>query len=396
MTAIVAPAAIAADYPMIDGIPVFPLFGSDPAGGFHTQGDVLVDKTRDGISLDQLWQDYRDLLGEVNKHRSAIVSHLAHTTTAVADAVPQSVEEIAFEEASEFGKPKAARPGSALLLGYDFRDYDVASRYTWKFLRDASRQQVDHVTESILEANNRNTTRQVLKRIFSPTESLSPENHKVFGLWTGDDGLAPLPHLGRTFPESTSHYWASGNAVLDSADIEDAITAITQKGYGRTARSRILVFANQVETDKIAMWKSGEESRTGGPVAKFDFIPSADAPPYLTDKTIVGATAPADLDGLRIVGSYGDAWVIPTEILPAGYVLVVASGGPDSPNNALGYRIHHDPTYQGLLLIPGPGRYPLQEAHYVNSFGVGVRNRSAAVCIQITSGSTYTAPTWPV
>ncbi|MFL0243407.1 hypothetical protein [Mycobacterium sp. SMC-17] len=375
-----------------------PIFGSDGAGGVHTAGDdihALVRSTADGVSLDQLWNDYRDLLSLVNQHRSAIVSHLSYVTTAAADAVPQSVEEIAVEEASEFGEPKAARPGSALVVGYTFKDYDIATRYTWRFLRDANRQQIDHVTDSIVEAFNRNEARQVLKRIMTPAEGSSPENNRVFGLWNGTDGLAPLPHLGKTFPDTTSHYWASGNAVLDSADIEDAISAITVKGYGRRAGSRILVFANATETDKIAGWQSGAESRPGGPVAKFDFIPSADAPPYLTTKTIVGATAPADLDGLRITGSYGDAWIIPTELIPAGYVLVVASAGQNSPNNVLGYRQHPDTAYQGIKMIAGAGRYPLQDAFFTQSFGVGVRNRSAAVAIQITANASYAAPTFP-
>lgn len=375
-----------------------PIFGSEQQGGVHTAGDILgagrVNKTADGIPLDQLWIDYQTLLSEYNAHRSAIVSHLAFTTTAIAEAVPQSLADVVFEEASEFGEPKAARPGDYLTVGYSFTDYDIATRYTWRFLRDATREQIDMVTNAIVEGDNRNITRKILKRIFTPTEGVSPENHRVFGLWNGNDGLAPLPYLGKTFDESTSHYMASENATLDSSDIEDAIKAITDKGYGRRAGSRILIFANSTETDKIATWRSGEESRTGGPLAKFDFIPSADAPPYLTDKTIVGQAAPADLDGLRVIGSYGDGWVIPTELIPANYVLVVASHGPNSPHNAVGFRIHPDTAYQGLKLIPGSGVYPLQDAFYTNAFGVGVRNRSAAVCIQVTAGSTYTAPTF--
>lgn len=378
-----------------------PIFGSDPAGGVHTAGDVLVDRTADGVPLDQMWRDYNDVMAQYNAHRSAVVSHLAFATTAVAEAVPQSLTEIAFEEASEFGEPKAVRPGEMLLVGYDFRDYDTATRYTWRFLRDATRQQIDFVHNSILEADNRNVTRQILKRIFTPTEKLSPENHRVFGLWNGTDGIAPLPYLGKTFPESTSHYLASGASVLDSQDVESAIKAITSKGYGRQAGSRILIFANATETDRIATWRSGEESRAKegsepvGPVANFDFIPSADAPPYLTDKTIVGEKAPADLNGLRVIGSYGEARVIPTELIPSGYVLVVASAGANSPRNVVGFRQHPTAAYQGLKLIPGHGIYPLQDAFYTRGFGTGVRQRGAAFCIQVTTGNTYTAPNFP-
>src|SRR5687768_13198985 len=109
-----------AELPAISGIAVLPdrsligpLFGSDQRGGFHTEGDIIgaarVNKTADGIPLDQLWRDYNDLLNEINAHRSAIVSHLCYTTTAVADAVPGGIDEANFEEASEFGVPKAVQ-----------------------------------------------------------------------------------------------------------------------------------------------------------------------------------------------------------------------------------------------------------------------------------------------
>ena len=39
-----------------------PIFGSEQEGGFHTLGDVLVDRTADGVPLQKLWDDQRDLL----------------------------------------------------------------------------------------------------------------------------------------------------------------------------------------------------------------------------------------------------------------------------------------------------------------------------------------------
>jgi hypothetical protein len=70
----------------------------------------------------------------------------------------------------------------------------------------------------------------------------------------------------------------------------------------------------------------------------------------------------------------------------------VASYGPDSPYNAIGFRQHPNPAYQNLRSIPGAGQYPLVDSFHQRSFGVGVRQRGAAVCIQVTTGSTYTKP----
>lgn len=48
-----------------------------------------------------------------------------------------------FEEATEFGVPTALRePADYLRLGYNFRDYDKATRFTWKALRAMTSEQV--------------------------------------------------------------------------------------------------------------------------------------------------------------------------------------------------------------------------------------------------------------
>ena len=48
-----------------------------------------------------------------------------------------------FEEATEFGVPRAIRPPSDVLkLGYQFKDFDISLRATWKFLRAATAEQV--------------------------------------------------------------------------------------------------------------------------------------------------------------------------------------------------------------------------------------------------------------
>jgi hypothetical protein len=92
-----------------------------------------------------------------------------------------------------------------------------------------------------------------------------------------------------------------------------------------------------------------------------------------------------------VLGSYGRAFLIESNFLPSSYVAVVATNGPGSLNNAVGVRQHPITAYQGLRQIPGNGQYPIVESLSQRSFGVGVRHRSAAVCIKVGTES-YTVP----
>ena len=97
----------------------------------------------------------------------------------------------------------------------------------------------------MLEADQRLRTGTVLGRLFSPTKRTTPEGNPEFGLWNGADDIAPIEYLGKTFASNHTHYLVSGNATLDSADVEDSIGLITEHGYGTTQGSRILVFASE-------------------------------------------------------------------------------------------------------------------------------------------------------
>jgi len=372
-----------------------PIFGSDGQGGYHTAGDVLVDKTADGVPLDQLWDTLRDLLGAWRAKQDSLLSLLTFDTTDVAEAVPQSLSHFQFEEASEFGEPRAGQGGDSLVLGYGFKDYDLATRYTWKYLRDATARQVEFDMGAALEADQRLRTGKVLGRLFNPVQKLTPEGNPEFGLWNGTDGIAPIEYLGQTFATDHTHYLVSEAATVDSGDIEDSISLIREHGYGTVQGSRILVLASENTIDTIMGFRKGEASRAGvdAPVAKYDAIPSADAPAYLSSDFIVGQTPPSEYNNLRVAGSYGHALLVPHIMVPDGYVLTVATSGPRAASNVIGVRHHANTAYQGLRQIPGKGQYPLIDMFFQRSFGVGVRHRGAAVVMQIKAAGTYDAPT---
>ncbi|MDT5044652.1 MAG: hypothetical protein QOG75_505, partial [Mycobacterium sp.] len=126
-----------------------------PQYGTNVKGDVLANQTSDGVDLNHVWEEFATLLDLWNKDRSSLTDLLAFKTTATGEAVPQNVSVASFEEATEFGVPKSANmPGDSLLLGYQFKDLDLAGRFTWKFLRDADLRQVNAVMNGILSADN--------------------------------------------------------------------------------------------------------------------------------------------------------------------------------------------------------------------------------------------------
>lgn len=375
-----------------DGRPIYQYFGAD--SGYSTAGDALVTRTADGVDLNAIWAELKATIDIANSHQIALASLLSYHTTQPAEAVPQSNSSGKFVEASEFGEPVAIRPPSdALLMGFDFRDHDAASRWTWRALRDMDSRQVQATHNEALAADSRLVNGTILRRLFDPTEDLNNEGNRVFGLWTGTDGLTPPAYLGKTFPSNTSHYLATGAAQIDSADIEDLCKLVATKGFTETGQ--LIILANPSDGEYIQQFRAGEPSRPNGPIAKWDFIPSASAPAYLQPENIVGEVAPGEFNGLRVAGSVGPAWLIESNYIPSGYVAVVATGGPNSTRNPIGVRQHPNTAYQGLRLLPGgqPG-YPLVEAFYSRSFGTGVRHRGAAAVAQVTTNPTYTKPVW--
>ena len=328
------------------------------AKGISTVGDVLVNQTADGVDLNDIWAEIQEALALYNTERTTVASLVSYRTVNAADAVPQSISSESFEEETEFGVPRAIRPPSDVLkLGYSFRDYDLSLRATWKFIREATADQVTAQVTRIFEADNKLVNGTVLRRLFDPTTELNEWGHVCYGLWSGD-GMVPPPYLGTQFDSTHTHYLTSGADVIDAFDIEAMIKHITEHGYGIETTNQLLILANPLDVDDSGMtaWRAGVEYRSGAPLPKFDFIPSAALPAYLSNETVHGAIPPTDFNGLKVWGSYGNAWLLQSTYVPRGYVAVVASSGPGSDTNLVGVREHINPAYQGLRHIPGHGR----------------------------------------
>jgi hypothetical protein len=359
--------------------------------GTATRGDVLVNELNDGVSLDDVWAEINDALSAYNEQKSALAGILAFRTTNVAEAVSQGAEVPLFEEATEFGTPRGIADPTYLTLGFGWLDLDIASRMSWKYLREADSEQVTNRVARILAGDNHLVNTSILQRILDPTVRVNSWGHNCYGVYNAD--MKPPDYMGKTFAADHQHYLTTTTATLDSGHVEAGINHVKEHGYGvNTGRFVLLMHPNDVQTSLITSWRAGKEYRAGGPLPKFDFIVSSNAPARLTNEHVEGATPPPDYNGLPVLGSYGSALLIESYFMPAGYVIIAATGGPNGNDNVVGFREHKNPAYRGLRVIPGPGPYPIQEHFYARGFGTGVRHRGAAVALQITTNTSYTPP----
>jgi hypothetical protein len=359
--------------------------------GYNTEGDVLT-QTVDGRDLNEVWREFQQSLNAWNVHRSAIVNALTFPVSAPVEDVPQIAFDD-FEEASEFGEPKSIRAGGYFSLGYDFKWYDLAARFTWKYLAEASAAQVDSVHNSVLEADNRLVFNKVLKSIFNNVNRIADirgTNYNVYALYNAD-GTIPPSYKTYTFDGTHTHYLASGAATIDGGDLDALETTIMHHGFGRQNGSTLVLLANRTETAVLRTLRVATGS-------SYDFIAGNGQPPWLLPTNTggvvdpQGSTIPATFNGLPVIGRYGPWLIVEEDYIPAGYVVAFASGGENNAGNPVGIREHQNSALRGLRIVKGrTPDYPLIDSFYNRGFGTGIRQRGAAAVMKITAGA-YSIP----
>ncbi|WP_411721021.1 hypothetical protein [Mycetocola sp.] len=364
--------------------------------GFNVGADVLT-QTADGVNLNRLWDEFNSALDLSNQQRNLISRLFTFDTTLSADTVALDTDGWEFEKASEFGQPQAGRVSpKGQLIGFPLDWFDAATRFTRKFVRNATAEQVTAQHRAALEADNRLLFRNTLSALTAPTTVASREVNEngvpIYSLYSGETDDIPPTFAGRSFAPGHTHYLVSGAATIDGGDLKTVTEHIQHHGHGLPSNGeRVIIMVHPNQGEVIRGFR-----RDPADAAKpFDFIPSVTAPAYLTEENIVGDQAPAQFNGIPIIGSYGDAWIFESYYIPDGYALAVGTAGPNSSRNPLAFRQHPVSESQGMRLIPGNPSYPLIESIYERGFGVGVRNRGAAAVIQIKAIGSYVAPTWP-
>lgn len=356
--------------------------------GINTAGDIIR-STVDGVDLADVFREYQQTVDLQNSNRDSIDGLFTFRTTAAGDQVPQGQTPEEFERASELGLAKSIRSGADFLtLGYPLEAYDLAARFSWRFLADADRAQVDAVHNGALEADSRLTHRLTFHALFNNTDRVTPENLVAKPLYNGD-GTVPPAFNGVNFTGATTQYVTSGAATFDGGDVADAYKLVSRHGYGDPAvGGRIVVFVNPVEGEVVRGLKAGQ------PNSPYDFIPSAETGfAYLSSEQIVGDKAPAAFGRVRLFGSYGPAWLSENALIPQGYVLAVATYGANDQRNPIAFREHVRPELRGLRIIPGGDReHPIQDSTYQRLAGAAVRKRGGAAVVQVTADPTYSVP----
>lgn len=370
--------------------------------GFHTNADVVT-RTADGTDLNEVWNNFMDLLNAVNQPRQNIINFLTFPVNQITETVTQPGQGMDFEPATEFGVPVGSRiQPTYFQMGYTFTWYDLGSRYTWQYLADATEAMVNSVGNAAVEAYWRLLLNGVLKTLFNPTNltaTINGNNYNVYKFYNAD-GTVPPAYKNNTFTGSHTHYKTSGtNSVLEAQDLDTmVIDDFASHGYTQENGYQIVVMVNTALGNQIRNFRSAVNAvqAVGGNYGRFDFIPAAPQPGQILPQTtqVFGQSQVAGtLGGLTVIGNYGPLRIVVDDYMPTDYLASFATGGTDNLNNPIGLRQHADTNLRGLRLVKGRNPdYPLIDSYWVSGFGSGVRQRGGAIIMQLSSNASYTVP----
>lgn len=377
------------------GLEVAPFGGTQPQG-FHAESDVIR-TTTDGISTTELFAEFTRVLAALRNQRQPLVDLLTYTVTNPYERIPQAGSSANFEKASEYGVPVAVRTGVTYYsLGFAFDWYDTGARYTWKYLAEASAEQVRSVFDTVLEGDQRLVFLEVMRTLYRNTNRLAVINDEQFNVYTfyNADGTVP-PTVGtNTFSGSHNHFVTSGAATITSGDLDEAQDDLASHGYSVANGNVILHLVNKQESATIRTFKS----IYNGGSARWDFIPAQGTPNFLLPVQLQtnqnGVPQPPNTyRGFKVLGQYGDGLILENDYFPAGYVVTTATGGAENLTNPIGIREHARPELRGLRIVKGRSDdYPLQDSYWQRGFGTGVRQRGATYVMQITANASYAVP----
>lgn len=382
------------------------------AGGFNAEADIPA-TTADGVNTNQLWADYQRTLQMYRDWRNPFISLLTFNTTNPFDQVAAVGGTTNFEEASEYGEPVGVRIAvTPVFRGYGHKWYDLAARYTWRFLLKATSGQLDSINNAALEADTRLLFDRVMRTVFnnSTTNLLNPEGQQIHKFWNGVSigGETPPDYRTNTFTATHNHFLganyasstgvaAKGDPAVPSLGLEDMYNHLRHHGYSLDNGYRIVLMANSVQTAFIRTFRAGVDPGPGL-AATYDFIPAVGQPGLLIGPDVtapslgVNQVSAGVVPGLNTIGTYGNILIVEDDFIPTDYLFMFATGGTDNLGNPIGLRA--DPRLQGLQLVKGrTPDYPLIDSFYTHGLGAGVRNKGGGVVMQISAATTYTPPT---
>lgn len=356
--------------------------------GYNEEAD-LVTQTQDGVDLNKMWDEFQRIIRQWNSQRNPYISAFTFSVTNPIETVAYPIESD-FEEASEFGVPKGIRLPSNFQMGYDFKWYDLAIRYTWRFLLHATSAQLRGLQNQALEADNRLQFTRVMRAIFNNvtrTAEIDGNNYNVYPFYNGDSQVPPKWKT-TTHSSAHQHYITSGAATIDSGDLEVLATHLGHHGYTQLNGYDLILLVNPQEGDVIRTFAVADGD-------KYTFIPTENVGGGVLfnegGATIVGRPRVATVPGLPSIGTWGSFTVVEDDYIPAGYVVALSSAGEEGLGNPVGIR--EDEALRGLRLAQDVQRkYPLMDSYYVHGMGTGIRHRGGGVVMEITADASYDIP----
>lgn len=369
--------------------------------GTHVAADIVT-QTADGTDLNVVWNDFMSLLNVVNTSRQALINFLTFGVGQPTELVTQPGQGVDFEEASEFGEPVGSRIIPAYFnLGYTFKWYDLAARYTWQYLADATDAMVNSVANAAVEAYYRKLLVEVLRTVFNQTNLTATIRGNAYSVYKfyNADGTVPPAYKNNTFSGSHTHYKNSGtDNVLEAQDLDTMIIDdFTSHGYDQLGGYRLVLMVNTVIGNQVRNFRSAVNTAqaVAGNYGRYDFIPAQGQPGQIIPATtqVIGAGQVANsLDGLNVIGSYGPLIVVQDDWLPTTHLFAFATGGNDNLNNPIGLREHANSSLRGLRLVKGKNQdYPLIDSFWAAGFGTGVRQRGGGIVMALTAAA-YAPP----
>lgn len=367
--------------------------GGAPKHGTHVTADIIT-QLADGTNLNDVWADYMDLLNVQNASRQALINFLTFNVTNPTEAVAQPGDGVDFEESTEQGEPSGSRVEPVYFqLGYTFKWYDLAARYTWQYLADATQQMVDSVANAAVEAYNRLLMVKMMQAVFNPVNAVATIRGNAYNVYRfyNNDGTVPPAYKTNTFLGSHTHYLSSGAATVTFGDLDEIANDFDAHGYGQLQGYQRVLMVNKVEGDVIRQFRSV----ANGGTATYDFLAASNQPgAIITQNTVIlGQGPPAGtLNGLTVIGSYGSLLIVQDDWMPPNYVFAFVTGGENNLGNPIGIREHANAGLRGMRLVKGRNPdYPLIDSFWSAGFGFGVRQRGAGIAMRI-SASAYVVP----
>lgn len=277
------------------------------------------------------------------------------------------VERLKAQELGPHGKPDPQQQ-VYIKKSRDVRKFGMGWSYTWEYLARRTTERIAQTVDALLNVDEDMVNALILSTLFDASTHFGLINTVYAG------GMTAPPSYGQnTFTSAHTHYITSGTASLSTLS---PISAAKQHmaEHGDSGPYFALINSENVEDiENMARWDTAGANITNP----------------ITDRVAINGYKGRML---------GVDW-IETEWVPADYIIFVSQRRSKElvafveMTAGKGLMLFNDqgPITRESLSNTPVGSYPIVNSYYLRWFNTYVLRRSAAVVLQITTGS-YSAP----